>query len=196
MMFPEVVIVTIVDTELVPSLMVIEYWPAAAGDVASIDATFTTPLASVEIFEVVVENEPKLTVQADVGVIHAVGMFGEAVIDISLLAFKPLADMNSFAVVLAGAKVVPELPDAVLPRASVTFGVTVNVAVPLFPRLSVTVTACAPATPAKVVVVPAGTVNTNTDVPCSVTGAAKGAIVAAVVEPATLPTATVAIVAV
>lgn len=54
-------------------------------------------------------------------------------------------------------------------------------------------TACAP-TPAKVVLSPAGIVNTNTDVPCSVTGAAFGAIVAALVEPATLPTATDAIV--
>jgi hypothetical protein len=123
-------------------------------------------------------------------------MFGEAVSVISVLAFKPLACMNSFAVVLAGTKVVPELPDAVLPRASVTFGVTVNVATPVFPLLSVTVTACAPATPAKVVVVPAGIWNTNTDVPCSVTGAANGAIVAALLEPTTLPTATELIVAV
>lgn len=123
-------------------------------------------------------------------------MFGEAVSVISVLAFKPLAWMNSFEVVLAGTKVVPELPEAVLPRASVTFGVTVNTAVPMFPRLSVTVTVCAPATPAKVVVVPAGIWNTNTDVPCSVTGAANGAIAAALLEPTTLPTATELIVAV
>lgn len=33
-MSPQVVIVMIVDTEFVPSLTVIEYWPAAAGVVA------------------------------------------------------------------------------------------------------------------------------------------------------------------
>ena len=157
---------------------------------------FTTPLASVEILLVVAEKEPVVTVQLAVGLSHAAGMFTEAVSVISVLAFKPLACTNSFDVVLAGTKVVPELPDAVLPRASVTFGVTVNAAVPMFPRLSVTVTVCAPATPAKVVVSPAGIWKTNTDVPCSVTGAAKGAIAAALVEPTTLPTATELIVAV
>lgn len=80
------------------------------------------------------------------------------------------------------------------PRVSITLGVTVNVAVPTFPRLSVTVTVCVPATPARVVVVPAGIANKNTLVPCSVTSAV-GAVVAELVEPTTLPTWTVEIVA-
>jgi hypothetical protein len=193
--------VTIVDTEVVPSLTVIEYWPACAGEVAKSDITSMTPLALVEILPVVTDKEPVLTVQLAVGKLaaglsHAAGMFGEPESVISVLAFKPLACMNNFALVLAGTKVVPELPETVSPRASVTFGVTVNVATPVFPLLSVTVIACAPATPAKVVVVPAGIWNTNTDVPCSVTGAANGAIVAALLEPTTLPTATELIVAV
>jgi len=70
----------------------------------------------------------------------------------------------------------------------------VNVAVPTFPKLSVTVTTCVPATPDLVVVVPAGIANKNTPVPCSVTSAA-GAVVAELVEPTTLPTWTVEIVA-
>lgn len=102
--------------------------------------------------------------------------------------------MKSFADVLAGAKVVPELPDAVLPNASVAFDVMVNVAIPTLPRLSVTVTVCAPATPALVATAPAGIVNKNTDVPCSVTTETAGAIAAALVEPTMLPTATEAMV--
>ena len=54
-MFPEVVTVTIVEIELVPSLMVIEYWPADVGAVAMSELKIATPLASVEIFRVVVE---------------------------------------------------------------------------------------------------------------------------------------------
>jgi hypothetical protein len=103
--------------------------------------------------------------------------------------------MNSFDAVLAGAKVVPELPEAVSPKASVTFGMMVKVTTCVFPRLSVTLTACAPATPALVVVVPAGIWNRNTDVPCSVT-VAVGVTVAVLKEPAILPTATELIVAV
>lgn len=79
-----------------------------------------------------VERAPVLYVQLAVGVIHAVGMFGEAVIIISVLAFKPLACMNNFAVAPAGTNVVPELT-APAPKDSVTLGVTVNVAVPMLP---------------------------------------------------------------
>ena len=55
MLLVETMTVTIVDTEVVPSLRVIEYWPACAGEVASIETTSTTPLASVEILPVVAE---------------------------------------------------------------------------------------------------------------------------------------------
>lgn len=70
-----------------------------------------------------------------------------------------------------------------------------NVAVATFPRLSVTLTVCAPATPAFVTVVPAGMVNTNAPVPCSVivVGGATNSVDG---EPATLPMSTAAIVAV
>lgn len=54
-MFPVVVIVMIVDTEVVPSLMVIEYCPAAAGVVAPSETKVTTPAASVEILPVIAE---------------------------------------------------------------------------------------------------------------------------------------------
>lgn len=127
------------------------------------------------------------TAQVADGLIHAVGMNGEAVIVSCELALKPLAVTNICAnAVLAGAMVVVEvtLP---APRASITFGVTVNVAVAAFPRLSVTTTVCAPATPAWVVVVPAGIVNTNVDVPCSVT-VAVGETVAVLVEATIFPT--------
>jgi hypothetical protein len=127
-----------------------------------------------------------------VELVHAIGMFAAAVIDTTALAFKPVAEMNSFAGVPAGAKVVPEftLP---APRVSVTFGVTVNVAVATLPKLSVTVTVCAPATPACEVAFPAGVVNMNAAVPCSVTFA--GVYVAALAL-ALLPTLTEVIVAV
>lgn len=107
MIDPEVVIVTSIDTGLVPSLMVIEYWPADAGVVAWSETTTTCPLASVEILPVMAEYVPVVTPQVADGVIHAAGMSGEAVNVSSVLPLKPLAVMNicPFAV-LAGAKVV------------------------------------------------------------------------------------------
>jgi len=79
------------------------------------------------------------------------------------------------------------------PSASVTFGVTVNVAIPTLPRLSTTVTVRAPATPACELALPAGVWKRNAAVPCSVTVA--GVYVAALAE-ALLPTVTETIVAV
>lgn len=124
---------------------------------------------------------------------HATGMFGEAWNVSSALALKPVIDANicPFAL-LAGAKVVPELTE-LAPNSSVTCGVTVNVAVATLPRLSTTVTVCAPATPACELAVPAGVVKASTAVPCSVTVAPEKA--AALAE-ALLPTVTEAIVAV
>lgn len=193
MMFPVVVIVTIVETELVPSLIVIEYWPACVGVVAMSVVKTAAPFASVESLPVVAEYEPVLTPQVAVAFFHATGMFGEVWNDSSALALKPVIDTNicPFAV-LAGAKVVPD-ETLLAPRASVTCGVTVNVAVATLPRLSTTVTVCTPATPASVVVVPAGVVKTIAAVPCSVTVAPV--YVAGLVD-ALLPTVTEAIVAV
>lgn len=54
-MLPVVVIVMIVETEFVPSLMVIEYWPACTGEFAWSVTKLIAPLASVEILPVVVE---------------------------------------------------------------------------------------------------------------------------------------------
>lgn len=93
MMFPVVVIVILVDTELVPSLMVIEYCPAAAGEVARIDTTFTTPLASVVrmLGVTVLSMVPVLIVhEAATGVIQAAGVPGVAVIVRADVALKPL----------------------------------------------------------------------------------------------------------
>jgi hypothetical protein len=192
-MFPEVVIVTIVETELVPSLMVIEYWPADVGALAMSEANDATPLASVEILRVVVEYEPVTTFQVADGVFHAAGMPGEAVIVSSALALKPVIVANTCVEgVFDGAKVVVEFTP-LAPRASVTSGVTVNVAVPTLPRLSTTVTVRAPATPACDMSLPAGVAKRNAAVPCSVTVA--GVYVAALAE-ALLPTVTETIVAV
>jgi len=93
-MFPEVVTVTIVEIELVPSLMVIEYWPADVGAVAMSELKIATPLASVEIFRVVVEYVPVTTFQVADGVFHAAGMPGDAVNVSSELALKPVIATN------------------------------------------------------------------------------------------------------
>lgn len=93
---------------------------------------------------------------------------------------------------LAGAYVAVELT-LLAPRASVTFGVTVKVAVALLPLLSVTVTICDPTTPACELAFPSGVENRITADPPSVTVA--GVNVAALAE-ALLPTVTDVIVAV
>jgi len=63
-----------------------------------------------------------------------------------------------------------------VPMVTVAFGRTVNEVVAAFPKLSVTVTACAP-------VMPDGTVIVNAQVPCSVTRAVVGCMAAAEVIP-------------
>ncbi len=131
------------------------------------------------------------------GVRHCDGMFGEYPIVSGVLALKPEAVMRATTDgVFTGTYEVVESIAAV-PKVIVTFGVTVNVAVPTFPLLSVTLTVCAPATPARVVVEPAGIWNKNTDVPCSVVAGATGKTdaVAELVVPAILPTSTVLIIA-
>lgn len=151
----------------------------------------TAPFASVDRTPVVI---CVFGVQLLVGVIHSVGIPGEAVIVSALLALKPDTLMRKFATVLTGTYVVPESVVAV-PVVIATFGVTVNVAVPTFPAASVTVTVCAP-TPDLLVVSPAGIVNKNTEVPSSVVAAVEAAEPTneAVAKcPATFPTVTEAI---
>jgi hypothetical protein len=131
------------------------------------------------------------------GVRHCAGMFGEYVMVSGVLALKPEAVMRATTdEVFDGTYDVVESVAAV-PKVIATCGVTVNVAVPTFPLLSVTLTVCAPATPARVVVEPAGIWNKNTDVPCSVVAGAAGVTdaVAELVVPAMLPTSTVLIAA-
>jgi len=160
--------------------------------VAAVEAKVAAPFASVVTLLVNVLYVPTLTKAADEP-IHAAGRPGEITSDRSVLALKPVTVMNACAdAVLAGAKGVPEL--TVAPSSTVAFGVTVNVAVPTLPRLSTTVTVCAPATPVCEVAFPAGAVNTKAAVPCSVTVALVNA--ARLLEVALLPTITELIVAV
>jgi len=185
---PAVTTLMVVVTVVVPSLMDIQYWPTAVGAVpASVTIPVIWPFSSV--------TSCKLaliwvfgSVHVAVGVRHAAGMPGENPKVTAVFALKPVASrrITTFAVV-AGTYVVVESVAAV-PNVIVTFGVTVNVAVPTFPLSSVTVTACAPATPDRDVVVPAGIWNRNTAVPCSVTVTLAGDIVAVLVSPTTLPT--------
>lgn len=124
------------------------------------------------------------------GVVHSLGTFGEYPKVSGVSGLKPDAVSPMTALAPAGTIVVPELVVAV-PKVIETFGVTVNVAVPTFPLSSTTVTVCGPDTPALVVLSPAGSLNKNTDVPCSVVLGDTGTPVwATLVEPTTLPTAT------
>jgi hypothetical protein len=72
-------------------------------------------------------------------VVHPAGTPGELVIDNSVFALKPVADRKDTTLATpVGAAGTPESITPT-PNVRVTFGVTVNEAVPTLPRLSVTV---------------------------------------------------------
>jgi hypothetical protein len=200
-MSPGVTTLMVVVTELVPSEIVIVYWPIDVGKSAAVSGAEITaaiwPLASVFSLLLVEICAADDQVTLD-GVIHSDGMPGEPEIVSSVLALKPDRMYFMFATVLCGTEVVVESTyvggTTTAPVVIVAFGVTVNVADPTFPSASATATFCAPAAPALSATAPAGIWNRNTDVPCSVVAGATGktdAVALAVATP--LPTLTVLI---
>jgi len=152
---------------------------------------FTAPFMSVSSWLSALICVIGLQVVVD-GVVHSAGTFGEYPKVSTASGLKPVALMRTTAFTPAGTYVVPESVDAV-PKVIATFGVTVNVAVATFPIASTTVMVCAPATPAFVVLSPAGILNRNTAEPCSVVSA-DVIESAGLVEPTTFPTETPVIV--